>query len=450
VSLAEVLKQFAPNRIALQSGLGEISFGDLLEFRTLNEDKLYDLDIAISLNSIEEGLKIIVAADGICKSITIIPSSFSNDQKIKILNTVGANFYIGEDADEFKDTIDCQFFKNLTFIENKTVKEKATFDSRWNLVTSGTSGDPKLVQHDFSTLTRTTKPNQSSSDICHGWGLLYEYFRFAGLQVVLQSLHWGSKLIAPANYLSLKEKLDYLAKNCCTHLSATPTLWKSILMTPGFDELKLRQITMGGEIADQQILNSLSKIYTTSKITHVYASTEAGVGFSVQDGKAGFPLSFLESPPSGIKLRIVDEILEVKNKKMPLNYLGEGKVLRTEDGWISTGDRVKVSADRVYFLGRESGVINSGGNKIHPEEIEQLLLSYPDVASVRVYSKKSSIMGTLVASDIVFKQEVRDPVSLKKEIKFFLSDKTEAYKIPSLINFVDYIAFSGSGKINRS
>ena len=450
MSLAEVLKRFAPNRIALQSGLVELSFGDLLEFKASNEHKLYDLDIAISLNCIKEGLKMIVAADGICKSITIIPSSLSNDQKIKILNTVGANFYIGEDADEFNDTIDCQFFKNLTFIENKIIKEKASFDSRWNLVTSGTSGDPKLVQHDFSTLTRTTKQNDSSIDNCNGWGLLYEYFRFAGLQVVLQSLHWGTKLIAPANHLSLKEKLDYLAKNNCTHLSATPTLWKSILMTPGFDGLKLRQITMGGEIADQQILNSLSKIFTTSKITHVYASTEAGVGFSVQDGKAGFPLSFLESPPSGIKIRIVDEILEVKNEKMSLNYLGEGKILRTEDGWISTGDRVKVSEDRIYFLGRESGVINSGGNKIHPEEIEQLLLSYPYVSSVRVYSKRSSIIGTLVASDIVLNNENCDPVYLKKGIKSFLSNKTEGYKIPSIINFVDSIAFSDSGKINRS
>lgn len=449
MSLGEILKYFPPDLIALQYVRGKLSYGDLLEFKYSNKHKLHGHDVAISLNCIREGLELIVAADAVCSSITIIPSNLNKNQKIKILETVGSSLYFGEDADEFNDRIPCQFFKNINAIENEITNDISELETNWNLVTSGTSGDPKLVQHDFSTLTRTTKSNNSSLNISTGWGLIYEYFRFAGLQVVLQSLHWGSMLIAPCNSLNLKGKIDYLVDNGCTHLSATPTFWKSILMTPGFERLGLHQITLGGEIADQKILNTLSKNFTNAKITHVYASTEAGVGFSVQDGKAGFPTAFLESPPLGIKLRVVDGILEVKNEKMPLHYLGENKLLRTEDGWIRTADRVKVSADRIYFLGRESGVINSGGNKIHPEEIEQLLLSHPNVACARVYSKKSSIMGTLVASDIVLNQEIFESSSLKKEIKIFLSDKTEAYKIPSIIYFVDSIKFSDSGKIYR-
>jgi len=450
VSLAEILKQFPPEHIALQCGHEKLSFGDLLKFKDSNEHKLYGSDIAISISSIQEGLKVIITADGICKSITLIPSSLNKNQKLKILKTVGSSLYFGEDSDEFDDIIHCQFHKEIKTIEKVSTTEKKVLESCWNLVTSGTSGDPKLVQHDFSSLTRTTKLKQGSSNTSVGWGLLYEYFRFAGLQVVLQSLHWGSTLIAPSTNLRLKEKIDFLVEKGCTHLSASPTLWKSILMTPGFERLELHQITMGGEIADQKILNSLSKSFTTSKITHVYASTEAGVGFSVQDSKAGFPLSFLESPPLGMKIRVLDGMLEVKNEKMPLKYLGESNSLRSKDGWISTGDRVNISGDRIYFLGRENGIINSGGNKIHPEEIEQLLLSHPNVACARVYSKKSSIMGTLVACDIVLDNEILDPASQKNEIKIFLSDKTESYKIPSILNFVDSIKFSDSGKINRS
>ena len=220
-------------------------------------------------------------------------------------------------------------------------------------------------------------------------------------------------------------------------------------MTPGYERLCLHQITMGGEIADQKILDTLSKNFSNTNITHVYASTEAGVGFSVHDGKAGFPTSYLESHPLGVKLRVVDGILEVKNEKMPQNYLGVNKLLRAKDGWISTADRVNVSADRIYFLGRESGVINSGGNKIHPEEIEQLLLSHSTIVCARVYSKKSSIMGTLIASDIVLTHKILEPSSFKKEIKLFLSDKIESYKITYIINFVDSIEFSDSGKICR-
>ena len=450
MSLAEVLKQFPPKHIVLQCDHGKLSFGDLLKFKDLNEHKLYGSDIAISLNSIQEGLKIIITADGICKSITVIPSSLNKNQKLKILKKVGSSLYFGEDADEFDDTIDCQFHKEIKTIDKVITTEKKVLESCWNLVTSGTTGDPKLVQHDFSTLTRTTKLKLGSSNNSVGWGLLYEYFRFAGLQVVLQSLHWGSTLIAPSTNHCFKKKLDFLVEKGCTHLSATPTLWKSILMIPGYERLELHQITMGGEIADQKILDSLSKSFSASKITHVYASTEAGVGFSVQDGKSGFPASFLDHPPSGLKIRVLDGVLEVKNEKMPLKYLGEKNSLRTKDGWISTGDRVNISGDRIYFLGRESGIINSGGNKIHPEEIEQLLLSHPNVACARVFSKKSSIMGTLVASDIVLNNEILDPASQKNEIKIFLSDKTESYKIPSILNFVDSIKLSDSGKINRS
>ena len=449
MSLAEILKQFPYDNVALQSVRGKLSFGDLLDFKNSNINKLYGLNIAISLNCVQEGLKLIVAADTVCNSITIIPSSLNKDHKIKILQTVSSSHYFGEDADEFNDKIPCQFFKNINAIENEITNDISELETQWNLVTSGTSGDPKLVQHNFSTLTRTTKSNNCSSNISTGWGLLYEYFRFAGLQVVLQSLHRGSKLIAPSNSLNLKGKIDYLVENGCTHLSATPTLWKSILMTPGFERLDLLQITMGGEIADQKILNSLSINFINAKITHIYASTEAGVGFSVQDGKAGFPSAYLESSPLGIKLRVVDGILEVKNEKMPLTYLGDKKLLRTNDGWIKTADRVEVSDGRVYFLGRESGVINSGGNKIHPEEVEQLLLSHPNIACARVYSKKSSIMGTLVASDIVLNHEVIETSSLKKELKNFLSEKTESYKIPSILNIVDSIKSTDSGKIYR-
>ena len=228
MSLEDILKQFTPDHIALQCVRGKLSYGDLLEFKHSNKNKLYGLDIAISLDCIREGLETIVTADSICKSITIIPSNLKKNQKIKILETVGSSLYFGEDADEFNDTIPCQFLKNINEVETEVTNGVSRCETTWNLVTSGTSGDPKLVQHSHATLTRTTKCHNSSSNIRIGWGLIYEYFRFAGLQVVLQSLHWGSKLIAPSNRLNLKEKIDYLVENGCTHLSATPTFWKSI------------------------------------------------------------------------------------------------------------------------------------------------------------------------------------------------------------------------------
>ena len=83
MSLAEILKQFPSDHIALQCVRGKLSFGDLLEFQNSNKNKLYGLDVAISLNCIQEGLKLIVAADAICKSITIIRNKLGQCSKSK-------------------------------------------------------------------------------------------------------------------------------------------------------------------------------------------------------------------------------------------------------------------------------------------------------------------------------------------------------------------------------
>ena len=122
-------KQFPYDNVALQSVRGKLSFGDLLDFKNSNINKLYGLNIAISLNCVQEGLKLIVAADTVCNSITIIPSSLNKDHKIKILQTVSSSHYFGEDADEFNDKIPCQFFKNINAIENEITNDI----SNWRL-----------------------------------------------------------------------------------------------------------------------------------------------------------------------------------------------------------------------------------------------------------------------------------------------------------------------------
>ncbi|NCB05377.1 MAG: hypothetical protein EOM69_07625, partial [Clostridia bacterium] len=172
-------------------------------------------------------------------------------------------------------------------------------DTLWYLATSGTTGTPKLLAHTLTSLSRTVRGDQSEKTDTR-WGLFYDYTRFAGLQVVLQALISGATLIAPALDASLTDKLAMLARQGCTHLSATPTMWRTIVMNPGAKDLPLRQITLGGEIADDRILNTLQTIYPTARVTHIYASTEAGVGFSVKDGRGGFPASYLVEPPAGL------------------------------------------------------------------------------------------------------------------------------------------------------
>lgn len=318
----------------------------------------------------------------------------------------------------------------------------------WLMMTSGTTGTPKLVQHSFASLTRSTRTDQAKG-AGQVWGLLYDYTRFAGLQVVLQSLLSGATLLAPATDLPLEDRLHQLAAAGVSHLSATPTLWRKILMLPASSALRLKQITLGGEIADDAVLASLARACPEARISHIFASTEAGVGFSVTDRRMGFPASFLTDPPMGIGLRIVDDHLHVRNEMVGAAYLG-GQGAVAEAGWVNTGDIVEIQGDRVLFRGRGSGVINVGGDKVHPEEVERAVLSHPAVRLVRIYAKANPIVGALVAADIVLHPEAGDPAALREALKTYLAARLERHMVPAFIRFVADFEMNSAGKLKRT
>lgn len=315
--------------------------------------------------------------------------------------------------------------------------------TEWTLTTSGTTGVPKLVTHTLASLSRTTK---TAANTKHRWGQLYSLERFAGLQVFFQAILEGS-LVLPRPDWQLSKKLEFLSHYKCTALSATPTLWRKILMTPAGASLAPKQITLGGEIADDAILSALAARFPTSRIVHIYASTEAGVGFSVKDGRAGFPAHYLTDAPGGVKIKIVEGQLFIgnptKDTENDLNPSVGGDTL------IDTGDAVVVSGERCYFLGRASGVINVGGNKLFPEEVEQVLLSHPAVKQARVWGTKSPITGELVSAEIVPAPGDYTAEELRGKLQGYCIDRLERWKMPAFIRVVDDLEVNASGKVKR-
>ncbi len=222
----------------------------------------------------------------------------------------------------------------------------------WVLTTSGTTGTPKLVAHTVSSLTRTAKRNSEQSNLFR-WGMLYELARFAGLQVFFQAFLSGSALLIPPAEANFSERVEFLIKHGCTALSATPTLWRKLLMSADLAAMPIRQITLGGEVADQKLLDALSDKFGEARVTHIYASTEAGVGFAVNDRKAGFPASWLQDPPKGIRLRVDERgMLYLRPDKQEQTYLGEQDSLLGEDGFVESGDLTCHEGDRIFFRGR--------------------------------------------------------------------------------------------------
>src|SRR6202035_2049033 len=110
-----------------------------------------------------------------------------------------------------------------------------------------------------------------------------------------------------------------------------------------------RYVRLSGEIADQAILDSLRATFPEAGIGHAYASTEAGVAFEVDDGRAGFSIDFLDYARDGVELKLVDGALRIRSPRTAGRYLGAQHVLRDHDGFVDTGDMVEQRGDRYLF-----------------------------------------------------------------------------------------------------
>lgn len=219
----------------------------------------------------------------------------------------------------------------------------------------------------------------------------------------------------------------------CTALSATPSMWRKLAMHPQFTQLPLQQITLGGEIVDQSVLDMLGRHFPQARITHVFASTEAGVGFVVRDRRAGFPLSYLTEAPGCVPMKIDDA----------------GHLWFHVGGWVDSGDVVRVEDERVYFRGRANGSINVGGNKVMPEEVEAVISELPEILFVHVRARRSSITGSLVEAAVLPVEGVVLDADLKKRIIAHCRQRLEGFKVPARVVTASEIPVTLAGKLSR-
>ena len=315
--------------------------------------------------------------------------------------------------------------------------EPLAHDTKWIVYTSGTTGVPKAIAHTASTLSRTVVHSERSASFV--WGLLYDPNRMAGLQVLFQALRTRATVVAPSLHSPLAERIEMFVDGGVTAMSATPTLWRLVLQTPSARALDLRQITLGGEIADQRILDGLASAFPAARIVHVFASTETGAAFSVTDGRAGFPISYLDEPPRGIALQIRDGILHVHSP---------GVSVSGPDGFASTGDIVDIVNDRVMFKGRASGVVNIGGANVWPEEVETLLRQHDDVVEAVVMAKANALSGNILMAQVVARDGV-DRGVLRKGLRAWVRDRAPGTHVPAMIKVVDALDVSTTGKVAR-
>jgi acyl-coenzyme A synthetase/AMP-(fatty) acid ligase len=324
--------------------------------------------------------------------------------------------------------------------------------TEWVLLTSGSTGAPKLIVHSFASLSA---PINTPGGVDIVWGTFYDIRRYGGLQILFRTLLGRGSFVIPGAGEAIGEYLLRLGAHGATHVSGTPSHWRRALMSPEARAIEPRYIRLSGEIADQGILNALRTFYPEASVSHAFASTEAGVAFEIGDGLEGFPSSIIGAP-GDVQIRVEDGSLRIRSARSAAHYVGEAhSTLTDEDGFVDTGDMVERRGDRYYFLGRRSGIINVGGLKIHPEEVETTINRHPAVRMSMVRSRRNPITGALVTADVVLKQEP-DPkgsagamVDIKREILQICHDSLAPHKIPATLTFVPALEIAAAGKLAR-
>jgi len=306
----------------------------------------------------------------------------------------------------------------------------------------------KYVNHSLNSLCRTVA--RSKQNASQRWGLLYDPARFAGLQVVLQALLSGASLVVSEGDAPLPKRVDYFVRQGVTALSATPTLWRHLLMIEQFAKLGVSQITLGGEIVDGRLIKTLATLFPAAHITHIYASTEAGVGFAVHDGEEGFPTAWIDKTIGEVRLGISEtNTLLIQSLANVQTYANQSIPIFDDQGWHDTGDLLDVVGDRVIFKGRLNGSINVGGNKVMPEEVERHIEKLHFVSRAIVSGRKNSIAGNLLEASIVLTSEERDLDEAVQSVHDHCSKSLVAYKVPVFIKVIESIPISASGKLTR-
>lgn len=302
-----------------------------------------------------------------------------------------------------------------------------------SLFTSGTTGVPKQVTHSYETLTRFVKlSDKHRNDI---WGYAFNPTHMAGLQVFLQALLNGNTIIRLFG-LSKDDIYQEIALNQISNISATPTFYR--LLFPCNQQFRtVKRLTSGGEKFNVEVSQRLKEVFPCAKLTNVYASTEAGTLFASEDEvftvKTGF-----------------ENLVKEMNGELLIHKSLMASSMFSDDDWYKTGDLVEVITSdplKFRFISRKTEMINVGGYKVNPQEVEEILQTISGVQAVKVYSKSNSVLGNIVCCDIV---TVIGVELSESTIRLHLQTKLQEFKIPRIIRFVDNLETTRTGKLKRN
>jgi acyl-CoA synthetase (AMP-forming)/AMP-acid ligase II len=429
-----------------------VSLTDILEYTCL-ADRIGELSGRSVLMAVSDQLisgLVMAEIDGVARRMLLCPPDLNADHLQSLMEDADIDAVVTDHPERWRDSHVKLVVPTgppaRTASQVKT--ERAT---EWLMLTSGTSGVPKIVGHTLEALTGAIVADGPARSVAV-WATFYDIRRYGGLQIFLRAIVGGGSMVLSSPHEALADHVARLRARGVTHISGTPSHWRKLLMSGSTSQFFPRYVRLSGEIADQAVLDGLSAAFPAASIGHAYASTEAGVGFAVNDGREGFPADIVGVNRDGVEMKVEDGSLRIRSRRTAHAYIGrDAAELTDRDGFVDTGDMVELRGDRYHFVGRRGGIINIGGLKVHPEEIEAVVNRQPEVRMSRAKSRRSPITGGIVVVDVILADDADASRSdeIRKAILADCKASLAPHKVPAMIKFVPSLDITAAGKLAR-
>ena len=348
-------------------------------------------------------------------------------------------------------------------VDNEEVQVQTPTDVAYLIYTSGTTGEPKGVPVSHDMVEFTTKNiidvlGYSETDIDVIPLPLYHSF---GLGCLHTSIFAGSTVVLLKNADNLENILESVKKYNATSLAAVPaTLTKFLRLDRKILDnclQGLRLIITNSTSIPKNTVKEIKDILKGGNLATYYGLTEASRStFMIFNEDSNLHES-VGKPAPGVNIKIDDEHkgesefgeILVKGKNVIKQYWNNEKADKNiEDGWLRTGDVGYFDDDGYLFLkGRNDEVINIGGEKIVPQDIEQVVRQIPGVEDSAAFGIPHEVFGQTIK--LVVKKAANSDLD-KLVILTHCMNNLEKFKIPSKIEFVDSIPKNEYGKVKRS
>jgi acyl-coenzyme A synthetase/AMP-(fatty) acid ligase len=437
----------------ISDGRQVVSLTDILG-ETCLADRLGELSRRSVLLAVTDQLLSAIAMtelDGVARRMLLCPPDLNADHVQSLIEDAGIDAIVTDHPARWADA-GVYLILGIQPPAPAAAKAKTGRATEWLMLTSGTSGVPKIVSHTLEGLTGAIVADGPACGAPPVWATFYDIRRYGGLQIFLRAIIGGGSMVLSQPEEPVADYVARLRERGVTHISGTPSHWRKLLMSGSAAGFAPRYVRLSGEIADQAVLDGLSRAFPDASVGHAYASTEAGVGFAVNDGLEGFPAYLVRTNRDGVEMKVEDGSLRIRSMRTAHAYIGRDTAALTDaDGFVDTGDMVELRGDRYHFVGRRGGIINIGGLKVHPEEIEAVINGHAEVRMSRARSRRSPITGGIVVADVILADgcDVGRSDEIREKILADCRARLASHKVPAMIKFVPSLDITAAGKLAR-